>query len=178
MKRYISRILILFGVGLWIFAVGFMYFRSWKEKPHGNVSPSVGSLAPDFELSNLSGQRIRLGDLRGRPVLINFWATWCGYCLQELPVIEKYYEKYGSRLIVLAVEVGDSADEVRDLVAKYGFTFPVLRDPDSLVFQKYRLDSFPVTFMLDTKGMVQVKHQGYMSEDKLVEYLGKVGLSK
>jgi peroxiredoxin len=178
MRRHISRLLILFGVGIWLIAVGFMYIRSWNERSPDNVSPSVGHMAPDFELVNLTGQSIRLGDLRGRPVLINFWATWCGYCLQELPVIEKYYERYASEFIVLAVDVGDSPSDVRSVVTKYGFTFPVLRDPDSNVFQQYRLDSFPVTFVLDTEGIVLVKHQGYMSENKLVDYLNKVGLSK
>jgi cytochrome c biogenesis protein CcmG/thiol:disulfide interchange protein DsbE len=178
MKRHLGRLVIIFGVGIWLFAFGFMYVRSRNERASDNVSPSVGNTAPGFELANLSGQSIRLGDLRGRPVLINFWATWCGYCLQELPVIEKYYERYASELIVLAVDVGDSLADVRSVVKKYGFTFPVLRDPNSIVFQQYRLDSFPVTFVLDTEGVVLVKHQGYMSEDKLVEYLNKVGLSK
>lgn len=178
MKRQISRLLILFGVGMWVFAVGFMYIRSKKERPPDNVAPSVGYTAPDFELQNLSGKSIKLGDLRGHPVLINFWATWCSYCLQEMPVIEKYYERFSSDLIVLAVEVGDSATEVRSVVSEYGFTFFILRDPNSYVFRKYGLDSFPVTFVLDPKGIVLVKHQGYMREDKLVEYLNKVGLSK
>jgi len=179
MKRHLSRLLIFFGVGIWLIAVGFMYIRSWKDRsPDNRSSPSIGHIAPDFELINLSGQSIRLGDLRGHPVLINFWATWCGYCLQELPVIEEYYKRYASELIVLAVDVGDSLEDVRSVVTKYGFTFPVLRDPDSNVFRQYRLDSFPATFVLDTKGIVLVKHQGYMSENKLVEYLNKVGLSK
>jgi cytochrome c biogenesis protein CcmG/thiol:disulfide interchange protein DsbE len=178
MRRHLGRLLILFGVAGWLIAIGFMYIHSWKERSTNNVSPSVGHVAPDFELTNLSSQSIRLGDLRGRPVLINFWTTWCSYCLQELPVIEKYYEYYATELIVLAVNVGDSLADVRSLVAKYGFTFPILRDPDSNVFQRYRLDSFPVTFVLDTEGIVLVKHQGYMSESKLVEYLNKVGLSR
>jgi peroxiredoxin len=178
MKRQISRLLVLFGAGIWVFAITFFYIRTKLEKSPLNVAPSVGYTAPDFELLNLTGQSTKLGDLRGRPVLINFWATWCSYCLQEMPVIEKYYERYASDLTVLAVEVGDSADEVRSVVQENGFTFTILRDPDSQVFQKYRLDSFPVTFVLDPKGVVLVKHQGYMSEIKLVEYLNKVGLSK
>ena len=163
---------------MWVFAAGFMYIRTLKERSPENVAPAVGHKAPDFELQNLSGQIIRLGDLRGRPVLINFWATWCAYCLEELPVIEKYYERYASDLIVLAVEVGDSIEEVRSVVINNGFQFPVLRDPDSRVFQKYRLDSFPVTFVLDTNGIVLVKHEGYMTENNLVDYLNMVGLYK
>ena len=178
MKRHLGRILIFLGIGVWLIGVVFMYFRSWKDRSPNNVSPYVGHTAPDFELTNLKGQSIRLGDFRGRPVLINFWATWCSYCLQELPVIEKYYERYASEINVLAIEVGDSLTDVRSIVTQYGFTFLVLRDPDSDVFQQYRLDSFPVTFVLDTEGTVVIKHQGYMSENKLVEYLDKVGLSK
>jgi thiol-disulfide isomerase/thioredoxin len=178
MKRHLGRLLIFFGVVIWLITVVFMYVRSWRERSPNNVSPYVGHTAPDFELTNLSGQSFRLGDFRGHPVLINFWATWCSYCLQELPVIEKYYEHYASEFIVLAVDVGDSLADVRSVVTQYGFTFLVLRDPDSHVFQQYRLDSFPVTFILDTEGLVLVKHQGYLSENKLVEYLDKVGFSK
>jgi len=178
MKRQLSRLLILFGVVFWLFALGFMLAKSTKEKSSENVAPLVGYTAPDFELKNLSDQSIKLGDFLGRPVLINFWATWCSYCLQEMPVIEKYYERYTPNLVVLAVEVGDSVEEVRSVVAKNGFKFFIVRDPDSLVFEKYRLDSFPSTFVLDAKGIIQVKHLGYMNENKLVEYLNKVGFSK
>lgn len=178
MKRQISRLLILVGIGIWIFVAGFLYFRSLKGGSAETVAPSIGNTAPDFELANLTGQTIRLNNLRGRPVLINFWATWCGYCLQELPTIEKYYERYSSNLVVLAVEVGDSMDDVRSVVAKYGFKFPVLRDPDSHVFNRYRLDSFPVTFILNAKGVVMVRHLGFMTEDNLVNYLSEVGLNK
>jgi len=163
---------------MWLFAAGFMYIRSVKERSPENIAPVVGRKAPDFELQSLSGQFVRLGDLRGRPVLINFWATWCGYCLDELPVIEKYYERYASDLIVLAVEVGDTIEDVRSVVKKNGFQFLVLRDPDDRVFQKYRLDSFPVTFVLDTDGIILVKHEGYMKENNLVDYLNMVGLNK
>jgi peroxiredoxin len=155
-----------------------MMLRNKNEGAPANVSPSVGHTAPDFELQNLAGEVIHLEDFRGHLVLINFWATWCGYCYDEMPFIEKYYERYASDLIVLAVEVGDSVANVQSVVQKYGFTFKVLWDPDSSVFNQYRLRSFPVTFILDAQGIVQVKHQGYMSEEKLVEYLHKVGLTK
>lgn len=178
MKLQTSRILIFFGVGIWVFAASFMYFRSVKERSPDIIAPIVGYKAPDFELQNLSGQRIRLGDFHGHPVLINFWATWCSYCLDELPVIEKYYERYRTDFVVLAVDVGDSIEEVRSVVIEYGFKFPVLRDTDSRVFVNYRLDSFPVSFFLDENGFVLVKHVGYMNENKLVEYLSMIGLPK
>ncbi len=178
MKRQLSWIFILFGTGFMVFALGFLFLRFKNGKSGNTTTPLVGFIAPDFELQNLAGQSIKLGDFRGHPVLINFWATWCSYCLQEMPVIENYYERYTPNLIVLGVEVGDSADDVRSVVTKYGFTFTILRDPDSRVFEKYRLDSFPVTFVLDEKGIIQVKHLGYMSEDNLVAYLNKVGFNK
>jgi peroxiredoxin len=178
MKRHLSWLFILLGAGFIVFALGFLLLRFGIGKSENTSAPLVGYIAPDFELQNLTGQSIRLGNLRGHPVLINFWATWCDYCLQEMPVIEKYYERYSPNLIVLGVEVGDSVDEVRSVVIKYGYTYIMLRDPDSHVFAKYRLDSFPVTFVLDEKGIIQVKHVGYMSEDYLVAYLNKVGFNK
>jgi peroxiredoxin len=178
MNRQVSRFLIFAGVGLCVVMISFLYIRSKLGQGPGPVAPQVGFTAPDFTLQNLSGQSIRLGDLRGHTVLINFWATWCNYCLQEMPTIEKYYERYFSNLVVLGVEVGDSAEEVRAFVTKNGFKFNILRDPDSRVFEKYRLDSFPVTFLVDPKGTVLIKHLGYMSEKKLIEYLSVAGITK
>ncbi len=178
MNRRISRFFIIAGVVLWVVIIGYLYIRSRLVQEPGQVAPQVGFTAPDFTLQNLSGQSIRLADLRGHTVLINFWATWCNYCLQEMPAIEKYYERNLSNLVVLGVDVGDSAEEVRSFITKNGFKFNILRDPDSRVFKKYRLDSFPVTFFIDPKGTVLVKHLGYMSENKLEEYLSMAGLTK
>lgn len=178
MKRNLSGLLIFMGIGAWVFALGFVFVRSKIAASPSAVAPMVGHTAPDFELLNLDGQPIRLSELRGQPVLINFWATWCGYCLDEMPVIEKYYERFTPDLTVLGVEVGDSVDDIRAVVEKYGFTYDILRDPDSRVFDQYKLDAFPVTFMVDSQGIIQVKHLGWMSEDKLVSYLSQVGLEK
>lgn len=178
MKRQVSRLLIVAGIGLWVIIIAFLYFRSKINQEPGQVAPQVGYTAPDFTLKNLSGQSIRLSDLRGQTVLINFWATWCNYCLQEMPTIEKYYERNISNFVILGVEVGESFEEVRAFVAKNGFKFNILRDPNSQVFKKYRLDSFPVTFIIDPKGIVLIKHLGYMSETNLVGYLSKAGLTK
>ena len=178
MKRTLSWLFVLMGIGAWVFALGFVFVRSKIETSPSTEAPLVGHTAPDFELQNLDGQNIKLSELRGHPVLINFWATWCGYCLDEMPVIEKYYEHYAPNLTVLGVEVGDSVDDVRAVVAKYGFTYDMLRDPDSIVFDRYKLDAFPVTFMVDSQGIIQVKHLGWMSENRLVSYLSQVGLEK
>lgn len=178
MKRHLSYFLILLGVGVWVFALGFMYIQSKHGESPDNIAPMVGHTAPDFELNNLAGQSVKLGDLRGHPVLINFWATWCEYCLEEMPVIEKYSQQYAPELIVLGVDVGDSLDQIISVVNKYGFTYNILWDPDSRVFKNYRLDSFPVTFLLDNQGTVKVKHIGYMSESNLVAYLRQVGLER
>lgn len=165
-------VIILFGLG------NSQIFTSvqlpWNMQP----APKVGYTAPDFELQNLAGETIKLSDLRGKPVLINFWATWCGPCRLEMPDIQKIYEIYQGEFLVLAV----NADEQERIVAKFakdiGITFDVLLDPGANVQSVYQLRGYPTSFLVDDEGVIRVQHIGLLHEAQLEEYLTQVGLSK
>lgn len=165
-------VIILFGLG------NSQIIDSLKLPWDNQPAPKVGYTAPDFELQNLAGETIRLSDLRGKPVLINFWATWCGPCRLEMPDIQKIYRIYQGDFLVLAV----NADEQERIVAKFakdiGITFEVLLDPGANVQSVYQLRGYPTSFLLDREGVIRVQHIGLLSEAQLVEYLTEVGLSK
>ncbi len=126
------------------------------------VAPST--LAPDFTLHTLGGPNLRLQEQRGRVVLVNFWATWCGPCRQEMPQLSKLYEKYrAAGFVLLGVNVDDDVHRAADLAARLGLKFPVLLDTDKAVSRQYDLSSMPSTVLIDRDGRVRYVHRGYLA---------------
>ena len=141
-------------------------------------SPSVGSRATDFTLSSLSGETIKLSELKGKPVIINFWATWCGPCLLEMPNIQKLYEKYPDQFEVLAVNAGESERTVQKFVDAVGLTFIILLDVDGEVQQQYWIKGYPTSYFIDKDGIIRFQHIGLLTEAQLSDYLGTLGVGE
>lgn len=138
----------------------------------------VNAPALDFELENLSGERVRLKDTLGHPVMINFWATWCGPCRLEMPLIQQHYEKFAPDLIVLAVNDAEPVEDVRAFVEELGLKFPVLLDPDEKTINLYRIRGYPTTYFIDSDGMVKFQHLGVLDEKQLSGYLEEIGANQ
>jgi peroxiredoxin len=123
---------------------------------------TVGATAPDFTLSTLNGPNLRLQEQRGKVVLVNFWATWCGPCRKEMPHLNRIADKYrASGLVMLGVNIDDDVRNATDVAAKLGVKFPVLLDTDKKVSRLYDLNSMPSTLVLDRSGRVRYVHRGY-----------------
>ena len=121
-----------------------------------STSPQVGLVAPDFSLKTLEGETLRLSELRGQVVLINFWATWCPPCRAEMPAIQQLYDQYRDRgLTVLAVDLKETEADVADFAQQMELTFPILVDQDGQVFSRYGVIILPSTFFVDPKGVIQ-----------------------
>jgi peroxiredoxin len=124
----------------------------------------VGKPAPDFQLPNLEGQPISLSDFRGKPVLLNFWATWCGPCVFEMPFIQSIFEESSDTgLVILAVNIGEAPPTVRDFIQSGNFSFPVLLDTSQDVALEYNVRGIPTTFLIDKDGIIQVIKVGAFS---------------
>lgn len=138
--------------------------------------PNVGDVAPDFTLKNLQGEKVSLSDFGGRPVLINFWATWCPPCRFEMPAIQKMYEQYqGEDFIVLAVDVQEPISAVKRYVEQGGYTFPVLLDYKGEVANgSYRIRAFPTSYFVGPDGKIAAAHRGMMTEQVLQRYVDQV----
>ena len=118
----------------------------------------VGNLAPDFQLQNLDGQTVSLGNLQGKPVLINFWATWCPPCRSEMPYIQEIYDEWSDKeLVVLAINIGESSSKVEEFMQSYNLSFAVLLDTRQDVAQRYNITGIPTTFSIDKNGIIQEK---------------------
>jgi peroxiredoxin len=128
----------------------------------GVASAIATGPAPDFTLKSMDGPNLRLQEQRGRVVMVNFWATWCGPCRQEMPQLNKLYEKYrGSGFVLLGVNVDDDARNAASVASKIGVKFPVLLDTDKTVSKRYELATMPSTVIIDRDGKVRYVHRGY-----------------
>ena len=139
--------------------------------------PAEGEPAPDFALSGLDGTHWRLSELRGKTVLLNFWATWCGPCRKELPHLEKLHQRFsGDGLVVLGVS-DEKADESRAFLEEHGITFPTLNDDAAEVFRRYRVTAIPTTLVIGPDGRLRERIEGYTRASAFVKavkpYLAK-----
>lgn len=118
--------------------------------------------APDFTLKTLAGPPLRLGEQRGHVVLVNFWASWCGPCRQEMPQLNRLHDTYrGAGLVLLGVNVDDDPQRAADIAQRQGIRFPVLLDSDKAVVRRWDLGSMPATVLIDRDGRVRHLHRGW-----------------
>jgi peroxiredoxin len=142
------------------------------DLPTGSLA---GQIAPDFELPLAGGGRVRLSDLRGRPVVVTFWATWCPVCQKEMPALQASYQRYQAQgLAVLGVNVREGEAEVTAYASSVGLAFPLLLDADGQTADLYQVNGIPTTLFIDAQGVVRERRVGPVSEadfDALVEPL-------
>ncbi|MGB5346370.1 MAG: TlpA disulfide reductase family protein [Woeseia sp.] len=125
-------------------------------------SALTGQNAPDFALKSSSGENMRLSEYRGDVVMINFWATWCGPCRQEMPLLDDLYNRYqrvGFKL--LGVNIDDDSRRAMQMIEDLGVNFPVLFDERKDVSKLYQVEAMPVTVLVDRTGKVRHVHHGY-----------------
>lgn len=133
---------------------------SAEEDPYdklGIIEPSLEHQALPFTLKDLNGNEVSLSDYKGKAILINFWATWCGPCIQEMPAIEKLYNIFKDKgFVVLAVSIDQGGiDIVKSFVEKHHLTFPVLLDSSHKVWKEYNVTGIPASYLISPKGVVK-----------------------
>jgi len=151
-----------------------------------NDFPIVGAHAPEFALPDLAGNEFVFDGNSGKPMIINFWTTWCGVCVHELPLFEEFYERYGDQVGLITVCSGTTPEEARQLVENDGLTFPVLYDDGRIVAGSYqpprprdkrRVIAFPFTVFVDGDGtVVYAKIGAFVDLDKLIGLLDDAGI--
>ncbi|WP_242143422.1 MULTISPECIES: redoxin domain-containing protein [unclassified Bacillus cereus group] len=139
----------------------------------------VGKAAPHFELTKLDGTKVKLSDLKGKKVIVNFWATWCGPCQQEMPDMEAFYKKHKEDVEILAVnytvsERANGTEKVRQFAEEKGVTFPILLDTDISVTTRYKVITIPTSYFINTKGVIQDKFIGPMTQKEMEKRVAKL----
>ncbi|MFC1944282.1 TlpA family protein disulfide reductase [Chloroflexota bacterium] len=139
------------------------------------VAPWKDHLAPDFALRTLDGEIVRLSELRGQPVLINFWATWCPSCRMEMPHLQAAFEELAGEVYIVAINVGESEEKVRRYVEDNGLSFTVLTDPDKQVGDRYNIRYYPTTFLVDNEGVIrEIRIGAFPNEASIIQLLDQI----
>ncbi|WP_062356677.1 TlpA family protein disulfide reductase [Bacillus kwashiorkori] len=138
----------------------------------------VGNLAPDFSLTTLDGKNISLKDLRGKKVLLNFWASWCPPCRAEMPHMQKVYEEHaGESFEIVAVNLTfgkETAEKAQQFVTDFGLTFPIPLDTTAEVSENYQIVPIPTSYFIDSNGIIQSKYLGPMDEKYILKQINAI----
>ncbi|WP_159887214.1 redoxin domain-containing protein [Paenibacillus puerhi] len=181
-KAAVQRLL-LFGIaGAFIFTLSDQLAgKNWTAggtEGEGIVGLKIGQQAPDFSLTLLSGEEVKLSDYRGNVVFVNFWATWCPPCQVEMPYMQQFYtNNEEERVVLLAVnetQTEASVPVVKAWVKKWGLTFPIPLDLNGDVGKLYRVRAYPATFVIDEQGIIRKKHPGPMNLEMLEDALALI----
>lgn len=138
-----------------------------------------GTKAPAFELNTLDGKTVSLAELRGKPVFIDFWATWCGPCRRALPHTQQFARKYKNKAHIITINVREDAETVREYLKRHNYSFTVLLNPDGTVADRYGVNGIPHFVIIDAQGEIFFNHVGFGSgiekvlEKKLNEAIAK-----
>jgi len=134
--------------------------------------------APDFSVENMAGSTVRLSDHFGKPIVLNFWASWCGPCKSEMPAFQSIYEQYGDEVVFLMVNLTDGTQETRESAKAFyensGYTFPVYLDVNYEAAIAYGVSAIPVTYFIDTEGQLAAYGASALSEEILLQGLGYI----
>ena len=145
--------------------------------PDAPVGLQVGQRAPEFSAPNLDGEPVALSDFRGRPVLINFWATWCGPCREEMPDFQQLYDLRGAdEFVVLAVNYLESPEQIAPFVEELGLSFPVVLDESGAVNDLYgdRIQGYPTSILIDGDGVIVRHFPGLVNAAQLIDALDEL----
>lgn len=165
-------IILLAALLIIVAAAAIIYPRlSASYQDNGNTSGNTIEQAPDFTVYDNENKEVSLSYLKGTPVIVNFWATWCGYCMDELPAFDHMAEKYGNHAKFMMVDLVDGSRETMETASSFikeqGYTFPVYYDSDQSAAYTYGLNSIPVTLFIDADGNLFYTQIGAMDEKTL-----------
>jgi cytochrome c biogenesis protein CcmG, thiol:disulfide interchange protein DsbE len=162
---------------LWILvpAVVFVGLLAWAVSRTGGA-PDIGDEAPPFRAELLAGDgSLSLGDLRGKPVLLNFWASWCGPCVDEAPMLRRAHEEFGDRVHFVGVDIRDARSDADDFVERHGLDYTHVRDERLVIYDDYGLTGQPETFLIDAEGRIAQHISGpFLSAEDLMGLLENV----
>ncbi|GAB4508458.1 MAG: hypothetical protein OHK0046_00910 [Anaerolineae bacterium] len=147
-------------------------YTGWRIAGERIVAPEVGFPAPPFSAPTLAGERVSLDELRGAPVILNFWATWCAPCRLEMPELQAFYEA-NPEVRILAVNMGEAPDAVQQWVNEFGLTFDMVLDAEQRIALAYRVRVQPSTFFISPEGVITRISYGPVTRETLDSVLSE-----
>jgi len=162
-------------IGLSLGIVVFFSGGSGRQIRDVQPFPQIGKEFPAFELETLDGPKLGLEYFSNRPVIINFWATWCEPCKEEMPLLEAYANRY-SEISIIGINYDEPLQIVRRFVEDQEITFYILMDPGGKISNQFKVFGFPTTFFIDAEGILQSNHIGQLNEQLMDLYLEQIGI--
>lgn len=175
-KSY-KLLIVLAGAGLMLALAVVGLLLTQGESTIGSFSKPAEKkeFAPPFTFELLDGKTFNLSDYKGKPVLINFFASWCLPCREEMPVLEKMGQEYSQKgVIFLGIAIDDTEAKMKDFVARYGVTFPVGLDKTATIQKSFGIYGIPTTYFIDKQGVINYSHSGSVTEELLRNELDKL----
>lgn len=151
------------------------FFPSLYQVYLKNSSLTIGDPAPGFELRALTGEKVRLSQFAGQPVLLNFSASWCPGCRAEAPLLQELHTSH-PELVILLVDMKEPRNDVKDFAEEFGMTFPVLLDLDGRVSNQYQVLAIPTGLFIDQEGIIRAKLIESVTPELLAKYLPLIGV--
>ncbi|WP_156292059.1 peroxiredoxin family protein [Oceanobacillus salinisoli] len=140
-----------------------------------DVGTSKGQMAPDFELTTLNGETVKLSDYRGKKVFVNFWATWCPPCRAEMPDMQELYDDTDVEILAVNLTATEkSVEGVAEFVDEYALTFPILMDEEGEVESMYQVNAYPTSYLIDSEGRIGYVSIGAMNYELMVQEFEKM----
>lgn len=180
--KLVASIAIILILGISIYFLNSYVMSNQSKSNSQNVSGvntadekiQVGTekedLAPDFSLKDINGNTVTLSKLRGKKVILNFWATTCPYCKIEMPELNKFYQNHKKDVVLLAIDIGEDKSAVEKYLEGKGYSFNVLLDSDAKIAINYKVQFIPMSFFIDKKGIIRSISNGAMTYDEIEEY--------
>jgi peroxiredoxin len=134
-------------------------------------APAVGHPAPDFTLTTAAGETFKLSELRGTPVVLNFWATWCPPCRSEMPELQAASQRLAGQVAIVGVDQAETPAQVQAFASQFGITYPIPLDQNADASRLYRVRSLPTTFFIDRSGVIRQMQIGPVTEATLAQLL-------
>ena len=167
MSKFLSRnaLLILVPAVAFLVVIGLGTYRS-------GAKPRPGDRVPNFSAPLLGGDgSLSLSDLRGKPVVMNFWASWCAPCKDEAPLLREAFAAYGDRINFVGIDIKDARTDALAFVEEYGLAYPSVRDEEQTIYQDYGLTGQPETFFIDSEGVLVEHVAGPLEAPRLAELI-------
>jgi len=180
MKLRKTHLISIAIIAIVIASIAVIELRKPRQSPilndDKNVGISIGKTAPDFQLQSLEGKSVKLSDFRGKNIVLNFWASWCPPCREEMPEFQRIYTENSDSLVVIGVNLQESRESAEAFIKKLGITFPILLDPNAQVKDRYNVFTQPVTYFIDANGKIVDKKFGPLTTEEINEKIAKMNV--
>ena len=165
-------------IGLLIGAVVLFSLPGGGAKARRPAPPATGVALADFQVEGLNRKPISLSSMKGKPVVLNFWATWCPPCREEMPLFERFSKELADQVVFVGINYDEDPVTVQNYILETKITFPIWLDSGGLVSDLYYIQSYPNTLFVDADGILRAQHIGQLNEDLLVKYLATLGVTQ